>query len=144
MSSLWSCPQSRWPPGAPPTFKRSKVVRPPYGPALKARARSPTSHELCTTDACKSGSQVSSGRAQRHPERQRDRGPVLLVEDPFVPGPVPDRVQHQAHLGEIVLRAPEPGAGASVLSLQCEPGEADAGRVDPVVVLRVLLDVPGG
>ncbi len=86
---------------------------------------------------------VGAGGARGHPERQRDGGPVLLVEDPFVPGAVGDGAQDEAPLGEIVLRARKPVARASVLSLQREPGEAHARRVDPVVVLRVLLDVPG-
>ena len=60
-----------------------------------------------------------------------------------MPGTVGDGAQGEAHLGEIVLRAGDPVARAGVFALQREAGEAHARRVDPVVVLRVLVDVPG-
>ena len=86
---------------------------------------------------------VGAGRAQRHPERQRDRQAVVLVGDALMPRAVGDRADDQLELGEIVLRPRNPVCRAGILALQHQAGEAHSGGIDPVVVLRILVHVPG-
>ena len=50
----------------------------------------------------------------------------------------------ERNLREVRLREREPVARPCVLALQRERRESQTARIDPIVVLRVLRDVPGG
>ena len=86
---------------------------------------------------------IDARSRERRPEGERHRERVSLVGEPLVPGAVRDGVEHGGELLQIARREREPGRGARVLASQRQRGEAEAGGVDPVVILQVLLHVPG-
>ena len=85
---------------------------------------------------------VGARVAQREPEGHRHREAVAFVGKSFVPAAVGDGADRELQPLQVRLRQCQPACCARVLALQDERGHAEAGGVDPVVVLQVLVDPP--
>ena len=85
---------------------------------------------------------VGAGAAHRLPEGQRHGEPIPFVRQALVPGPIRDEADRLLQHVEVALREGKPVGGARVLPLQHQRRHPQAGRVDPVVVLQVLVDPP--